>query len=208
MGKICLILGGARSGKSRFAIDLAQKRAQKVVYLATGLSRVVSFTKVTENRKGTPAFVTSGLSVDEEMAARIEKHRQSRPRNWRTVEASDDVTKKVAGLDPDTGLVIVDCLTFFISNLLGRWNFTEEGSQIKESLIEDTVMEEMELLLEEIKASPADFIVVSNEVGMGLVPPYPLGRIFRDLMGRAHQLLAEAADEAYLLVAGLPQKLK
>ncbi|GFP40839.1 bifunctional adenosylcobinamide kinase/adenosylcobinamide-phosphate guanylyltransferase [Candidatus Hakubella thermalkaliphila] len=79
MGKICLILGGARSGKSRFAIDLAQKRAQKVVYLATGLSRVVSFTKVTENRKGTPAFVTSGLSVDEEMDARIEKHRQSRP---------------------------------------------------------------------------------------------------------------------------------
>lgn len=208
MGRICLILGGARSGKSHFAIDLAKKRAQKVVYLATGLSRVVSFTEATENGKGTPAFVASGLSVDEEMAARIEKHRQSRPRNWRTVEASDDVTKKVAELGPDTGLVIVDCLTFFISNLLGRWDFTEGGPPVKESVIEDTVMEEMELFLEEIKASPADFIVVSNEVGMGLVPPYPLGRIFRDLMGRAHQLLAEAADEAYLLVAGLPQKLK
>ncbi|GFP25544.1 adenosylcobinamide kinase / adenosylcobinamide-phosphate guanylyltransferase, partial [Candidatus Hakubella thermalkaliphila] len=101
----------------------------------------------------------------------------------------------------------ISCHTHAFS-FFGRWNFTEEGSQIKESLIEDTVMEEMELLLEEIKASPADFIVVSNEVGMGLVPPYPLGRIFRDLMGRAHQLLAEAADEAYLLVAGLPQKLK
>jgi adenosylcobinamide kinase/adenosylcobinamide-phosphate guanylyltransferase len=142
------------------------------------------------------------------MAIRIVKHRNSRPGHWKTVEVSDDVREKVAGLDPETKLVILDCLTFFVSNLLGRWDFTEGGSQVKESVIEDTVMEEMELLLQEIKASPADFMVVSNEVGMGLVPPYPLGRIFRDLMGKVHQLLAETADEVYLLVAGLPQKLK
>lgn len=178
MGALILILGGARSGKSAYAERLALERGGAVLFVATA---------------------TAG---DDEMARRIAVHRAARPAWWRTIEAPTGVAAAVAASGDDAPTIILDCATLLVSNLLLAHEVAGEVE------VERRVTAEIDALLAHIAASAATWIAVSNEVGMGLVPPYPLGRQYRDLLGRVNMRLAARAERAYLLVAGLPLDLK
>lgn len=178
MGQLILILGGARSGKSAYAERLAQAHGGAVLFVATA---------------------TAG---DDEMVQRIAAHRADRPAAWRTLEASTGVAAAVAAADNPAQTILLDCVTLLVSNLL------LEHEAAGEAAIGRALDAEIAALLVQIDTTAATWIVVSNEVGMGLVPPYPLGRAYRDLLGRVNARLATRADRAFLLVAGLPLDLK
>ena len=174
--EITLILGGARSGKSHYAQQLAAELGSKVLFVATG------------------------EALDEEMQARIAEHKKSRPRNWRTAEIATGIGKKIARQIGDAEVVVIDCITLLISNLLsGELDYPEA---------EKLVQSEINELIDAMDKLDASFVIVSNEVGMGLVPENKLGRIYRDLLGKANQLLASHATEVYLMVACLPVQVK
>ncbi len=181
--KNVLIIGGARSGKSHFAQELALKSGKPVLFVATA------------------------VAGDEEMRQRIEEHRRARPAAWRTLEVTTHVGNHIVKKIGAAQVVIVDCITLLVSNILGQYT-DQAGEQIDTPLIEKGVISEISELIECINRVDASFIIVTNEVGMGLVPANQMGRLYRDLLGRANQLLAERADEVYLMVAGLPVKIK
>jgi len=182
MGKITFITGGARSGKSSFAEKIAAAYPD-VAYIATS------------------------IATDSEMEERIRLHRQRRPYNWRTYEAYKGIRKIIK--DIDKGAILLDCVTVMVTNIMMEcdidWDHcTTEQSGYVEALVKDEIVD----MLDAARGSSADFIIVSNEVGMGLVPAYPLGRIFRDIAGRINQFIASYADEAYFMVSGIPIELK
>ena len=172
-----LLLGGARAGKSRYAHELASRLGRRVLYVATA----------------------DGL--DDEMSARIEAHRASRPEDWRTLEARQDVARAVEAAIGDAEVVIVDCVTLLVSNLAG-------GDDPDVAEWEKRVVSELESLASVAGKASARFVIVSNEVGLGIVPANPLARAYRDVLGLANQMLARHADDVYFLVAGLPVCLK
>lgn len=176
---LTLILGGARSGKSAFAETLASKRGSRVLYVATA------------------------AAGDEEMAQRIEVHRRSRPASWQTLEEPLEVPAALRAVSPDFDLVLVDCITLWVSNLL----LQIEGQVVPDEA-ERLVLRRVDELIAACRDGTASYVLIANEVGLGLVPPYPLGRIYRDALGRANQSLAASADEVFFLVAGLPMPLK
>lgn len=178
MGILVLVTGGARSGKSRFADKLAPRLGSRVVYLAT---------------------LEPG---DEEMRRRVEAHRASRPEAWHTVEEPLDLTGALSRAEP-YDVCVLDCLTLWVSNLLMAMDVTARGDKALEH-----VLERVGDLLGWHQRRQTHLIVVSNEVGGGLVPEYPLGRLFRDALGEANQLVAAAADEVYLCVAGFALDVK
>ncbi|AAM23668.1 adenosylcobinamide kinase/adenosylcobinamide-phosphate guanylyltransferase [Caldanaerobacter subterraneus subsp. tengcongensis MB4] len=181
MGLI-MVTGGARSGKSEFAEKLAYERGKdEVLYIATS------------------------LPVDEEMKERIKRHRERRPSSWETVEAYKDLDKEI--LKRKKKVVLIDCLTVMISNLLMEVDLTWENSTLEQiDEIEDRISQEVDKIL--IVSSGVEIIIVTNEVGMGLVPEYKLGRIFRDIAGRMNKKVAEASKEVYLMISGIPVKIK
>lgn len=176
-----LVLGGARSGKSSYAEALARRLGrEEVTYLAT---------------------LEAG---DDEMRRRVERHRRQRPVEWQTVEAGDDV---VAAVGEATGRVLLlDCLSGLVGNVL--LDAEQAAVQGDEDALEQAVMDEFERLFAALGAFPGDVIIVSNEVGGGVVPPTALGRRFRDALGRANQATAARAGTVVLLTAGLPSALK
>jgi adenosylcobinamide kinase/adenosylcobinamide-phosphate guanylyltransferase len=177
MGRLILILGGARSGKSTHAQRLAEAHGGKVIFIATAEAQ------------------------DDEMHDRIAAHQAERPADWQTLEIPYNVGEAFTRLSPPASVVLLDCLTLLVSNLL-----LLEGNidQPDAALAEKRLDVEIRGLLEAIRGSHADWIIVSNEVGQGLVPPYPSGRVYRDLLGHANQRLAAQADEVYWMVAGIP----
>jgi len=176
VGRLTLIIGGARSGKSRYARDLA---------LA-----------LSEGQGGRVAFIATARAGDREMQERIEEHRKARPAKWQTFEEPMEVSPLLSRIGDDWSVILIECLTLFISNLL----LGKVG--------EEDVLEEVRKLIAVAKKVSAQVIIVSNEVGMGVVPPTRLGRAFRDLAGRANQLVAQEADEVLALWAGIPLPLK
>jgi adenosylcobinamide kinase/adenosylcobinamide-phosphate guanylyltransferase len=144
-------------------------------------------------------FIATAQAGDEEMRERIARHRQRRPGHWCTVEAPLEVAPAVAAADSD--VVVVDCLGLLAANLMARAGAAGAGAA-------DLMESQIAGLLDAYQRGPASLIIVSNEVGMGVVPPYPSGREFRDLLGRANQQLARAADRVYWLLAGLPVEVK
>lgn len=178
MGRLTLILGGARSGKSSYAQALAAGRGRQIVYIATA----------------------EGL--DPEMEARIAAHKTDRPEEWQTVEIPFGIGRALRVKPIQADLVVLDCLTMLVSNLL--LSMTKDENEPDEITASLGLEVEMDELIATIQGSQAEWVIVSNEVGMGLVPPYPLGRIYRDLLGKANRQLAAFADEVYLLVAGIP----
>lgn len=176
---LTLILGGARSGKSSYAQQLARERGGDQVL-----------------------FVATAQALDGEMAARIQAHRRERPSAWRTLEAPRHTGDAIARAEP-SAVVLVDCLTLLVSNAVLA---LPESAGAKEA--EGAALAEVEELLATFKSSKANWIVISNEVGMGLVPPYPVGRAYRDALGRANQCLAAEADQVLFMVAGIPMKVK
>lgn len=145
---------------------------------------------------------------DDEMEERVRKHRQTRPATWETVEEPYQVSRVLADL-PAGRVVLLDCITVLISNLLLQGEKAGEDDVVFQPAgKEREVMQEVEAIISEARRKNLDLIIVSNEVGQGLVPAYQLGRQYRDIAGRVNQLLAEAADEVYLCIAGLPVEIK
>lgn len=179
MEQLILVLGGARSGKSAFAQEKAQELGGEQVL-----------------------FVATAEAWDEEMRQRIERHQRERPAGWRTLEVQRNVGRAILKHPGEARVVLVDCLTVLVSNLL-----TDVDDPFAPE-VEARVTAEVEELAACTEQLATDLIVVSNEVGAGLVPPYPQGRAYRDLLGQANQALARRADEVYLLVAGIPLMLK
>jgi len=174
-----LLLGGARSGKSKKATEIAEEY-DEVVYLATG------------------------VPTDEEMENRIARHKEDRPPDWRTVEEPVEVGNVLSELESDSfsGAVILDCLGFWLSNTMRE--VEPDNTAELEDFVRLKVTEELG------RASEAGFelIVVSNEVGMGVIPESPAGRRFRDALGRANQVVGSMATRVYLMVAGFQLQLK
>jgi len=170
--KITFITGGARSGKSAFAEKIAADITGRRAYLATA------------------------QALDEEMVARIEHHRQRRGSTWDTYEEPLAVAELMKKLSGRYEVVLLDCLTLWLSNIMAR---NRSHDEIDAHLVE---------LISVMKAYSGTCIIVSNEVGLGIVPDNPLARQFRDVAGFANQKVALVADEAYLLASGIPLKIK
>lgn len=181
---VILVTGGARCGKSRFAEALAARGPLPVLYVATA------------------------EAGDDEMAARIAEHRRRRPTSWRTLEAPADVGAQIAGQASRPGTVLLDDLGLLVTNRLVAVTGDGDPTPFHTSDAEHLVEQELDALLAAQAAGGWSLIVVTNEVGLGLVPGTPLGRAFRDLLGRANQALAARADRVYLLVAGIPVRIK
>jgi adenosylcobinamide kinase/adenosylcobinamide-phosphate guanylyltransferase len=177
--RLTLILGGARSGKSTYAERLARESQIAVLYVATA------------------------EAGDEEMAARIAQHRTQRPANWITLEAPRAIGAAIRSCGVTAPMVLIDCLTLLANNVIAP---LPEPIEYEEA--ERVLNAELDDLLTAYRESDAAWIIVSNEVGLGLVPPYPLGRVYRDALGKANQRLAAVADEVVFMVAGLPLKVK
>lgn len=142
-------------------------------------------------------FIATAQAHDDEMQARITNHRASRPANWRTLESPREVARALATA-PSAHIVVLDCVTLWASNVL----LADEGKAI------ETMMREVDALLAWYQSANTQLIIVSNEVGMGIVPDNPLARAYRDLLGAVNRKLAEGADEVFWLVAGLPIEIK
>ena len=176
--QLILVLGGARSGKSAYAQNLIEQQARPALFIATA---------------------TAG---DEEMQARIAAHQASRLPLWITLEAPTQVGRAYRSA-PQTDWTLLDCMTLLVSNLL-----LSQPEPVDERAFQKTVDAEINELLAAYRQRQDSLMIVSNEVGLGLVPPYALGRYYRDALGRANQRLAQAADQVVFMVAGLPMKVK
>ena len=184
MNKKCILLiGGARSGKSHFAQELALKLDKPVLFVATA------------------------EASDEEMRHRIEEHQKTRPATWSTLEVNTHIGSRIEQEIGRAQVVIIDCITLLVNNVFGQYSH-QSGEQIDAPLIEQKLTSEISELVECIDHTAASFIIVTNEVGTGLVPANRVGRLYRDLLGKANQILAQRADEIYLMVAGLPLTIK
>ena len=178
-GPLTLVLGGARSGKSRYAEQLARRLGPRVLFVATA------------------------EALDAEMAERIAAHRATRPGGWTTLEAPRAAGAAITAAGDSFDVVLFDCLTLLANNVI-----VPLPEPLTASDAEAVLAAEVDGLLAAQRASPAHWLVISNELGLGLVPPYPLGRVYRDALGRANQQLAASADNVYFMVAGLPLVLK
>ncbi len=152
-------------------------------------------------------FVATAEAGDEEMRQRIEQHQKSRPAAWSTLEATTHIGSQIPQRLGGAKVVIIDCITLLVNNTFGQYSH-QSGEQIDAPLIEENLTAEINELVECIDQVDASFIIVTNEVGLGLVPANTVGRLYRDLLGRANQALAQRADEIYLMVAGLPVLIK
>lgn len=185
MGKLILITGGARSGKSSFAEETARKIGENILYVATS------------------------IPIDQEMEARVQRHKEQRPSTWETVEAYKDLELYLHGRMDNKNAILLDCITIMVANLmLEKREDWDNATNIEIAETEELIKTEIEKLLELVKTISIPFIVVTNEAGMGVVPEYASGRAFRDIGGRMNQLLAKAADEVYICIAGIPLRLK
>ncbi len=169
---VTLVLGGVRSGKSRWAQEFASK-FDRVAYVATAQAR------------------------DAEMREKIHRHQEDRPKHWQTLEEPLQLARVLTDHATEFDILLVDCLTVFVANLM-------EAAETDP----DSFGWRIESLVEALRETPVSLVLVSNEVGCGLVPPYPAGRRYRDALGELNQRVAALADNVVLMVAGLPLALK
>lgn len=176
---ITLVLGGARSGKSSFAQQLAQQTGSTVLYLATAIVN------------------------DDEMAKRVKIHQANRPTGWDTLEASTHLLKALQTRPGKYDCILLDCVTLLLGGIFHT--LTENASEEEFNRAAEQVMDDLN---DAIDSRPEPWILVSNEVGLGIVPETYMGRVFRDVQGRTNQQLAARAKYVYLLAAGIPMKIK
>jgi adenosylcobinamide kinase/adenosylcobinamide-phosphate guanylyltransferase len=181
MGELTLILGGARSGKSAYAEQAGRESNQPVLFIATA------------------------QALDGEMRERIARHRAARPSEWRTLEAPVKVGSILVSEKSrlQANVIILDCVTLLVSNILTA---LPENAPFEQGM--QNVQAEIEALLEAQVKIGGRWLMVSNEVGLGVVPPYPLGRMYRDALGWANQRLARAAHKVIFMAAGIPMVIK
>ena len=171
---VTLVLGGAQSGKSYYAQQLASH-----------------FERV--------AFIATARGIDAEMRGKIGRHRRERPAAWRTIEAPLDLEKAVHSASRESDVVLIDCLTVYLDNVMTARRKSKSKSDSKECV---------NAVCDAIRTAEASVIVVSNEVGSGVVPPYRSGRAYRDFLGQMNQKVAQIADRVILMVAGVPMTVK
>jgi adenosylcobinamide kinase / adenosylcobinamide-phosphate guanylyltransferase len=185
MGRITLITGGARSGKSSYAEKVAAGLSEKVLYVATA------------------------VAFDLEMEDRIATHKKSRPEAWDTYEGYKDLDKVIADANC-YDVILLDCVTVMLTNLL--WEYPgmdfETPSQVVLAEAEEYVRGEFHKLLRSAEGYQGSLIMVTNELGSGLVPEAPIARSFRDIAGRVNQQIAAHCNEVYLTVCGIPIQIK
>ena len=169
---VTLVLGGVRSGKSRYAQQLAEQSGRVV-------------------------FVATANISDDEMRRKIERHREERPKKWLTIEEPLELAQALAQHESSCDVILIDCLTIFAANLLET-----EGED------NAAIAGRIAALCGALRQASCAVVLVSNEVGSGVVPAYPLGRRYRDLLGEINQSIAQVADDVVLMVAGLPLALK
>jgi adenosylcobinamide kinase/adenosylcobinamide-phosphate guanylyltransferase len=187
-GHITLVIGGARSGKSAWADQHAKKSGRQVLYVATA---------------------TAG---DDEMAARIAAHQSQRPASWHTVEEPGNLLRAIQANATPGDTVVVDCLTMWVSNVvmkaIGPTRDVDTMPPTVWTTIEASVVNEAQALLTDARDRDLTLILVSNEVGMGVVPATSVGRHYRDILGRVNQVVGSASDALILMVAGLAVDLR
>lgn len=152
---------------------------------------------------GPVLFVATAQAGDDEMKQRIAEHRRKRPAGWRTLEATTGIGRRISEHIGDARVVAVDCVTLLVSNILGQYS-----EDVEAAIIESAVKSEIEALVKCMRQVNTSLVLVTNEVGMGVVPESRSGRLYRDLLGRANQMLAGYCDQIYLMVAGIPVSLK
>jgi len=170
--RVAFITGGCRSGKSRFALELANRHYQQKIFIATC------------------------QDMDPEMAKRIRQHKEQRGLDWKTLEIPIALPDALVSPDNKGGVILVDCLTLWVNNLLA------------EDLSEDETLKRVGVLVSAITETSSSVIIVSNEVGTGIVPEHKLARVFRDIIGFANQRLASVADTVVWMVAGIGIPIK
>lgn len=185
MGRIVLITGGARSGKSLFAEEIAKARGGEVVYIATA------------------------EPSDSEMETRIARHQAQRPPEWRTLEIPLDLRSGLDPADVNVRTVLVECLSLWVANRFGGLGDSEaEGWWNETEALEQTVKAEMQRVLDCARSSTWQLLLVTNEVGLSLHPNSAIGRAYQDVLGRLNQFVGRQADDVYLVVAGQAVNLK
>lgn len=178
MGTLIVVTGGSRSGKSEFAENLARQRSKKTVYIATA------------------------VADDEEMKARVARHQKRRPKEWQTVEAVCDLPTVTAQAACKYETVLIDSLTTYAASFL----YARRHDESKDT--ENAALQEMHSLVKAVKTNGATVIIVTDEVGSGIIPDNAVSRAFRDVLGSMNSVLAAEADKVYLSVAGLTIDLK
>ncbi|MEN8614121.1 bifunctional adenosylcobinamide kinase/adenosylcobinamide-phosphate guanylyltransferase [Dehalogenimonas sp. THU2] len=181
--KTILLIGGARSGKSSYAEELAREIGGEVLFVATA------------------------EAGDAEMQTRIAAHKKSRPAHWHTLEAPCGVGGCIALDTRSYDVVVLDCVTLLVNNILCK-HMAVQGDDVSQKAVEEDVKSEIGAVIECMRKSPATYVMVTNEVGEGIIPLGASTRIYRDVLGRANQMLARAVDEVYLMVAGIPLRVK
>lgn len=185
MSNIILVTGGARSGKSNFAESLCKKQNNKTAYIATS------------------------IAFDDEMKFRVKKHQESRPKEWNTYEIYKDIHSIIEELNENYDTVIMDCVTLMVNNLIFTYDIDIDKATAEElNKLEDYIRNQITKLLEAVKKTDLYFVIVSNEIGMGIVPENKLSRVYGDFVGRANQLIGKYSDEVYFVVSGIPMKVK
>ena len=182
---ICLVIGGVRSGKSAFAENKVAEFDSTIL--------------------GTVLYESTGVAFDEEMKERIRKHQEARPPDWCTLDEPVQLAEKLSLMLRDvdtTSAVIIDSIDVWVTNLLMELQNEDRLTQ------EKIVVNETDKLLRLIMYARQPFVLVTSEVGLSLVSPEPLGRLFQDLLGMVNQRIAVVATEVYLVVAGIPNKIK
>jgi adenosylcobinamide kinase/adenosylcobinamide-phosphate guanylyltransferase len=178
MSRVILVTGGSRSGKSEHALQMSEALA------------------------GPRVFVATCPAVDAEITERIRKHQEKRRgRGWRTIEEPFDLAGALS-LSTDCKVLLVDCLTLWVNNLM------HEAQKAEQAITEEDVARKCSEVVQVCSDLNATVVFVTNEVGMGIVPADASSRLYRDLVGRCNQIMAEAADEVILVCCGLPLHLK
>ncbi len=183
-----MITGGARSGKSTIAEKMAQETKKKVTYIATS------------------------LPIDEEMTERIKNHQDKRPKDWGLIESYRDFDFTTIMIDET---ILLDCVTIMVTNIIydevkdwGKFDQMSTENILLAAQIERVVLDEIASLVEKLKVRKGNSFLVTNEIGLGLVPETFINRVFRDILGRVNQLLASEADEVHFCISGIDLKIK
>lgn len=187
MSKIILVTGGARSGKSTFA------------------------EKLTKNIKGQILYIATAIPIDDEMEARINVHQQRRDKNWITYEGYQNLDECLKNHDYNVDAVLLDCVTIWVTNLFFDYVNEPDFEQLSLEQLDDiecNIEDEINRFISKCQSTQATVILVTNEVGFGLVPESKMGRVFRDILGRMNQRIAQASDEVYLVISGISMKIK
>jgi len=167
------VIGGCRSGKSRYSIDLAQ-----------------------QVQGGRKTFIATCVPLDDEMKQRVQRHREERDESWNTIETSIELSEAIIENSSKTDVILIDCLTLWVSNLL-----METEDQYK-------IFKEVKKLTSALEVAKCQVILVSNEVGTGIVPENRLARLYRDIAGHVNQKIAACSDRVILMAAGIPVQIK